>query len=372
MLNVARRVGAETRTVALPTGTLDLRVDAGSWTIDQLCGFAARNNPKRGFLVVSRVLGRHLPTRPALMRRSARDLAALVPADLPGPVLVFGLAETAICLGQTVHAELRALTGRDDIFFLHSTRQRIDHPLLCRFDEPHSHASAHLVYQPAVPGFVQPRSLVLVDDEISTGRTLINLAEALTGAWDRIETIAALSLTDWSDGAWLANMPRPSTRAALLEGQLTWTPSAQTAPCLSFETAAPALGRLHPHRNFGRLGLRAPLAEPFPSCPPTTGPIRIIGTGEFTHPPFLLAETLEQEGHDVIVQAVSRSPARLGGAIATALRFADNYGTDVPNYLYNVDPADGRANWFGFETGQGSIDPTLVDALDGQLLRWPA
>ena len=33
--------------------------------------------------------------------------------------------------------------------FVHSTRQQGDHPLLCRFDEPHSHAASHLIYRPA-------------------------------------------------------------------------------------------------------------------------------------------------------------------------------------------------------------------------------
>jgi hypothetical protein len=35
---------------------------------------------------------------------------------------------------------------------------------------------AHLIYRPAVRGFAEPKSLVLVDDEVSTGTTLANLA----------------------------------------------------------------------------------------------------------------------------------------------------------------------------------------------------
>jgi hypothetical protein len=100
------------------------------------------------------------------------------------------------------------------------------------------------------------------------------------------------------------------------------------------------------------------------------GPIRIIGTGEFTYPPFLLAERLQQAGRDVVVQATSRSPARLGGAIATTLCFRDNHGAGVPNYLYNADPADGRANWLCHETPERSIDPALVAALGAELVRW--
>ncbi len=358
------------RRIALPTGTLEVHVEEAAWPLDTLCDFAARENPKRGFLIVSRVLGRHLPARPQAMRDSVRDLAARVPPDLPGPVMVVGLAETAVCLGQGVHEELRRATGRDDIHFLHSTRQRIDHPLLCRFEEPHSHASAHLIYRPDLP---EPRSLVLVDDEVSTGTTLRNLAAALVAAWPGIGRIVVATLTDWSVGSdWLGAMPRPASIAALLHGRLTWTQGAATGADAAFDRAAASLGTMAAHRNFGRTGITAPLCPPpLTPPPPIDGPLRIIGTGEFTYLPFRLAETLAAAGHDVVVQATSRSPARLGGAMGSKLCFADNYGTGVPNYLYNA-LSDGRANWIAHETGAATIDPALIAALDATLVGWAA
>ncbi len=361
----------KSRAVELPTGRLDIIVEESCWPLDDLCAFAARENPRRGFLVVSRVLGRHLPTTPQTMRRSVRDLAARIPDDLPGPVMVIGLAETAICLGQTVHEELRRARGRDDIHFLHSTRQLLDHPLLCRFEEPHSHASAHLIYRPDLP---EPRSLVIVDDEVSTGTTLSNLAAALVDAWPGIAAIVVATLTDWSVGRdWLTRMPRPTRIAALLHGRLDWTQGAAVAADAAFDMAAASLGRMATHRNVGRLGIDAPVAPPpVTAVPPVAGPLRIVGTGEFTYLPFRLAEQLADAGADVVVQATSRSPARLGAAMASKLCFADNYGTGVPNYLYNADPADGRTNWIAHETGAGSIDPALVAALGATLIGWAA
>jgi hypothetical protein len=360
------------RSIQLPGGTLDVSVTRADWPLDMLCGFGARLNPRRGFLVVSKLLGRHLPTAPDLMRRGAAALTARLPADLPGPVLVLGLAETAICLGQTVHEELTARTGRDDLFFLHTTRQLLDDPLLCRFEEPHSHASAHLIYRPQVEGFEPPRSLVLVDDELSTGTTLANLAEALVRCWPGVEAISIATLTDWSDGAWQWRMPRRCGSASLLKGRLRWTPGAQAAPAsLIFDRVAPALGRMAEHRNLGRLGLHRPLA-PTVLPEPTSDRLRILGTGECTYPAFRIAEKLQRAGHDVVMQATTRSPARVGGAIGQALEFADNYGTGVPNYLYNADPDDGRETWIVHETGGASIDPVLTQAFDARLVRWPA
>lgn len=363
-----------TRTAILPTGTLDVSVFESRWPLDELCDFAARENPKRGFLVVSRVLGRHLPAAPSLMRRSVRDLAALIAPDLPGPVMVVGLAETAICLGQMIHEEWSARTGRGDAGFIHSTRQLIDAPLLCRFEEPHSHASAHLIYEPHVADRAAPRTLVLVDDEVSTGTTLRNLAAALVGVWPQVERIVVATLTDWSVGLdWEAAMSRPTETHALLRGRLNWKPASRPpAPRdAEFEAAAGSLGRMAAHVNFGRLGLGEPISLPPTSpLPGGVGPLRVVGTGEFTYLPFRLAERLETEGRDVVVQATSRSPARIGAAMATKLCFDDNYETGVANYLYNSGTMGERETWLCHETPAGSVDRALVEALDAVELGW--
>jgi hypothetical protein len=358
-------MGSE-RTVRLDSGRLTLKVAAGDWPLERLCGFAARRNPRRGFLIVSKVLGRHVPARPAEMRESLRDLASKVPADLPGPILVVGLAETAVGLGHGLFEELhcRGLSGG----FLHSTRQAIDAPLLGRFQEPHSHASAHLLYRPPDIDLAAVRSLVVVDDEVSTGTTLANLALALAPELPNCEAIVVATLTDWSGSAgWLGRMPRPARCVSLLRGALDWAPDSAPAGDEAFDAAAGALGALPAGGPFGRLGLAAPIGFGLPdvdalSLPPGSA-LRVVGTGEFTYPPFLLAERLEAAGHDVVVQATTRSPARLGGAIGHTLAFADNYGSGIGNFLYNADPAEERLALICHETPPGTVDPALVSAL---------
>ena len=56
--------------------------------------------------------------------------------------------------------------------------------------------------------------------------------------------------------------------------------------------------------------------------------------------------------------------------MVTKLCFGDNYDTGVANYLYNADPADGRANWICHETPIASVDPALISALDASVLGW--
>src|SRR5690349_18728333 len=102
--------------VPLAGGTLALDVAQSRWALDDLCAFAERRNRRRAFLIVSRVLGRHIPARPSTMRAAMRDLADLIPADLPEPILVVGLAETAVCLGAGLHEELERRLGRKAVF----------------------------------------------------------------------------------------------------------------------------------------------------------------------------------------------------------------------------------------------------------------
>jgi hypothetical protein len=357
--------GDKARLIALDSGRLRLSVEESDWPLDRLCGFASRRNPRRGFLVVSRVLGRHVPARPSEMRESLRDLASKVP-DLPGPVLVVGLAETAVGLGHGLFEELHGLGLRGG--FLHSTRQAVDAPLLGRFQEPHSHASAHLLYRPDGIDLAAIRSLIVVDDEVSTGTTLVNLASALAPALPRCEAVVAAALTDWSGSAgWLERMPWPARCVSLLRGRLEWVPDAAPVDDDAFEAAAGALGALPGGGPYGRLGIVEPAGFRLPNgdaleLPPGSA-VRVVGTGEFTYPPFLLAERLERAGHDVVVQATTRSPVRLGGAIGHALAFADNYGSGIGNFLYNADPAEARLALICHETPPGTVDPALVSAL---------
>ena len=94
--------------IELQRGVLSLQPNDNShWKWQNLLGFAERINPKRAFLFVSKVLGRHIPVSPSIMRHAFTDLAELVPDDLPEPVLVIGMAETAVGLGAGVHQVLQ-------------------------------------------------------------------------------------------------------------------------------------------------------------------------------------------------------------------------------------------------------------------------
>ena len=338
------------RVLALPTGALALSLEKGEAELDALLGFAARANARRGFLFLSKVLGKHWPSRPAAMLAVHARLAATVPAA-DGPVLFIAMAETAVGLGQGVfEAWLRAHPGREALF-LHTTRYRCGDGELIEFEEAHSHAPRQFLHAPTDPALrallLAARTLVLVDDEASTGNTFVNLAAACRRLNPGLERVHLATITNFmgaAAGAGLeARFGLPVSSGALVEGSFSFAPGA-------LPPERGAAQRFDPDANngaspaFGRLGLARALAAPDALAAHLAAGfapgarVLVLGTGEFMHAPALLGAALERHGVDVAVQSTTRSPILAWGAVGQALDFPDNYGEGIANYLYNVAP----------------------------------
>lgn len=325
-------------TVDLPTGRLVLR-GVEPARVASLCQFAARANPKRGFLIVSKVLGRHLPTPPAAMRAAADDLAAQIPGDLPGPVVFFGMAETATALAQAVWAAWRARHPDALSAYLQSSRQTAEGArILARFEEGHSHAASHMVQVAGVVEDILPaaRSLVIVDDECSTGSTFVEATEAVVAALPQVETVHCVSLTDWSGGGFLARMPRPAAAHALIAGTLEWTPGpAQAAATLA--ATANRHGTAPPSGMRSRTGLTAP--EAAIRTPITAAPgerVLVLGDGEHSYEALLIAEEIAAQGGTPAIQSITRTPALIGHAMQSVALIEDAYGSGAMCHAYNL------------------------------------
>ena len=426
-------------TINLPRGTLDLTYQTNSATekneieqsnhyqLEDLLGFAQRINPKRAFLFVSKVLGRHIPVAPSTMRHAFTDLANLVPDDLPEPILVIGMAETAVGLSAGVHQALQ--TRYPNALLLNSTRHaqhddshdKSSHSLLTTFSEDHSHASQHLIYQSAdrvtQAQLLASKTLIMVDDEASTGNTCVNVVTALRNAGlDHLEQVHLTTLVDWSlnqerhqhqdtadsDDTVFDQIAKrlPNIkfqRHHLLSGAWTWTDAPNPEPITmpSVDTTEAGSHTLGDTGNWGR----------FPTLDSTDGfdnyllkfqtafkvfnkqaqsekeqfdkkqlpkRILVLGSNEFVWLPFLLAEWLETQTQNSTVNfsALTRSPIALGGAITTMLSFSDNYGLGMTNFAYNVEPNDWDLIVLCVETSADSVDDMWKD-LDNVLVVSP-
>ncbi|WP_405510524.1 phosphoribosyltransferase [Streptomyces cyaneofuscatus] len=169
----------------------------GDGELQELLGLALRRNPKRAHLLVSNVLGKHVPQRPSVVYGAGYGLGervrALLGADDARRAVVLGYAETATGLGHAVADGLR------DAPYLHSTRRPVAGVAQAGgFEEAHSHATSHLLL-PEDPellaGGAEAATLVLVDDEFSTGNTVLNTIRALHASHPR-ERYVIVALVD--------------------------------------------------------------------------------------------------------------------------------------------------------------------------------
>nr|WP_208972075.1 phosphoribosyltransferase family protein [Kineococcus rubinsiae] len=409
--------------------------------VHDLLGLALRRNPRRAHLLVSRVLGKHVPTDPQLVRAAALRLGgrvaqALGVPDAPGPTtarwraalagdgaaaadvlaasvrpparpdaLVIGYAETATGLGQGV---ADALGGP----CLHSTRRAVPAAAgYAGFEEEHSHATGHQLLptdaavlralaDPAAP-------LVLVDDELSTGRTVANTLEVLHARTPRRHYVVAglLDARGPADRARLAGLAaRLGTRidvVSLVEGSVVLPDGVLAAGSALVAAAPPApvprpravpadvehvrprwpagvpLTARHGTSPAAREALVAALpglvAEVGAAVGPGPGPVLVLGSEELLHVPQLLAVGLAGPGREVRSSSTTRSPVLAvddpGYAVRSSVAFrsadapVDGPG---PRYAHNVSRPGGP--WaVCVLVVDASCDPAALAAPDGVL-----
>ncbi|MGC0986538.1 phosphoribosyltransferase domain-containing protein [Pantoea eucalypti] len=352
----------------LTSGTLTVKTNSAI-ELEMLFDIAQRNNPKRAFLFVSKVLGRHIPVAPGLMKETYVQLAAGIPADLPEPVLFIGMAETAVGLAAGVFREASSRVAEP--VFLTSTRHPVDGELLCEFKEDHSHATDHLIYQPEDDTLrrraLNARTLVLIDDEATTGKTFLNLLQALRDAGlSDVTRVVTVTLTDWSNNAITNSCPLPVDVVSLVKGEWKWEPrlNAPVPVMPSVNVTATGTVPVSVRQDWGRLGMHettSKLGNHLQTEPGET--ILVIGSGEFIWQPFLLAERLENEGAIVKFSSLTRSPIAQGMAIESIIAFTDNYGLGIPNFVYNVAHQSFERVIVCVETPCSSVCPQLLAAL---------
>ncbi|MTI81293.1 MAG: hypothetical protein FH758_10500 [Firmicutes bacterium] len=379
--------------------TVDVELTANPYhlPIDSLFGMAARNNPKRSYLFVSKLIGKHIPVKPKtpqltgyllasrfaellglpVNREIINDIVAsissgenceleVLPYNLPSKALFVGFAETATGLG---HGVFDSFTG--DVNFLHTTREPLtgDYDTIY-FTEDHCHAPDQklLISSPQI--LEDNDSLVLVDDEVTTGNLCLNIIRSIQKKYPQKHYII-LSILDWrseeSRKRYQQTAVELGVRISVLSLVSGVFSANGTSPVIK-ENPALLAGDMPPVEMFcgammqtvkvdnasylkytGRFGISAEentvLEKEATLLGNTLSKMRegkktlCLGSGEFMYIPFLVADKM---GHGVSVQTTTRSPVhplnRENYAVKHAINFADPYNQGVTNFVYNIAP----------------------------------
>jgi hypothetical protein len=396
---------------------------SGSWVAERLgveligddrltglLGLALRRNPKRAHLLVSNVLGKHVPQSPSVVYGHGYELGRRV-RELLGPdearrAVVLGYAETATGLGHSVADGLGLAP------YLHSTRRPVAGlDPAGGFEESHSHATSHLLLPEDPALLTGDGPLVLVDDEFSTGNTVLNTVRDLHERYPRRRyvVVALVDMRSAADAGRLAEfageigarvdlVTAASGTVRLPEGVLdkgqelvaryesesaaqgssagaapSWpvARSAPTGPHPDGNGTDPHVTRVDLHwpadlPDGGRHGFtpahRERLEDALPAMarrladalPVGARRVLVLGFEELMYAPLRLARELEQSTDvEVRYSTTTRSPVLPvddpGYAIRTRLRFPAH-----------DDPADGPGERYAYNVAGAGFDAVIA------------
>ncbi|MFF9847726.1 phosphoribosyltransferase [Streptomyces litmocidini] len=379
----------------------------GGEELPALLGLALRRNPKRAHLLVSHVLGKHVPQRPSVVYGSGlalgRSVRELLGDEEAARSVVLGYAETATALGHAV------ADGLGTAPYLHSTRRPVAGVARAGgFEESHSHATSHLLLPEDPELLAGDGPLVLVDDEFSTGNTVLNTIRALHERYprERYVVVALVDMRSAADAGRLdafateigarvdliagatgtvrlpdgvlekgqalvtehekahgteAGPVRRAPREAPVRVELGWPEGLPDGGRHGFTTehrerlekALPAMANRLAEALRTPAGTAAREAHATPPAGPEKPRVLVLGFEELMYAPLRLGTALEDAGHDVRYSTTTRSPVLAvddpGYAIRTRLVFPAH-----------DDPADGPGERYAYNVAGAGFDAVVL------------
>lgn len=322
------------------------------------------NNTKRNYLIVDPLQGKHIPVSPTAALDAMSALGKRVSARYPDAGLVIGFAETATAVSAAIAAEYPGCR------FVTTTREpRYITDDAIYFSEEHSHAVTQVLNlnKQDLEGIDLSR-IILADDEISTGKTMINMVDRLREKFPELENtefIAAsfINRTSYDDLRSLFEKNIKCEALVFPRGRDFISEADR------YEVTAPSQGILS-NQSYADTTLDSDIIIPakctdmelyISSCRKlaeefieklsyklhTQKKILILGTEEFMYPALCTGREIERRfpGHEIKFHANTRSPICISSAAGYPIKngFAAEsfYGKDRTAYIYNARFYDG-------------------------------
>lgn len=318
-------------------------------------------NAKRAYLLVNPLQAKHLPVSPAAALDMMEALGRRLAERYPGASLVVGFAETATAIGT---AAARCLG--EACVYLHTTREPFspdEHWI--SFCEEHSHAVEQTLCADKLEAYLaRTDTVIFLDDEISTGKTLRNMIAQLRERYPALgeKTLVAASILNRvspEDEAllrqagicceYLVKLPQQDYTAAVADIAVEEAQAAAPAEVTFRSRTLPGLETGDPRRGVEmgtyarQCGQAARMAAEALDLP-AAGRVLVLGTEECMYPALMLGAELERRGYTVRCHATTRSPIgvcdRPGYPIRCGVKLPSFYDPARTTYLYDLDRYD--------------------------------
>ena len=334
-----------------------------NYTADLVLRVARRhNNEKRKYLLVNPLQGKHLPVSPRAALTMMAVLGAKVARACPSARLVIGFAETATAIGGIV-----AQTLGSSCTYIQTTRE---HPpgtqRWIEFLEEHSHApEQRLAADGLEAALARTDTVVFVDDELSTGKTLCNILMQMRAALPALQAkkLVAASLLNRMTAADTERLRAHGAECIALV-QLPESDYETQVERIAVRAAADCTVPAH---RYGYRRIVLP-AHRTPRSGVAIGAylrdwqdvgrrfadhltwgrqeaILVLGTEECMLPGLLVGKALEEKGYgNVVFHATTRSPIGIADAEGYPIRagrcIRSFYEEARATYIYNLQPYD--------------------------------
>lgn len=327
---------------------------------NDMIGIAQReNNNKRNYLFVNRFQAKHVAVSPSKALKLFQKLGEKVYCDYKNKkTTMIGFAETATAIASAI-----AIHCPDDVYYIHTSREILPSKYsVVEFKEEHSHATQQILYcKKAEEMLFQSEKILFIEDEITTGKTILNFIEALQkkgihadfGACSIVNSmdkqhkdifdqknISLYTLLNWnesiSDELFLNNTIVNEKIKRELPGTVHYI--------TLYTTVNPRLGCSAKEYQMCCMHLAEQIYNIV--CSNTIKSILILGTEECMYPAIFTGEYIEKKGicKTVKTHSTTRSPivprVQEQYPIFNRISFESLYEKGRKTYLYNLEKYD--------------------------------
>lgn len=321
------------------------------YTADDVLRVAKRlNNARRNYLLVNPLQGKHLPTKPTDALAMMDALGLKVAEKFPAARLVIGFAETATAIGAVVAKNIS-----DECFYLQTTRETFAGEFV-EFLEEHSHAPEQKLFAENLSALIEATpEIIFVDDELSTGKTLLNIVRQLKNKFPALngKKICAASIINRLSEENIRNLADENISCVYLV-KIDKNFDAENFSVTAARAVTPIGENISAHKiNFSadpRRGVK--IGEYFNQCAEIvdiinrediSGEILILGTEEFMLPAIVAGKKLE-ENFSVFTHSTTRSPIGIcknkNYPIREGFKLRSFYDSTRTTFIYNLKRYD--------------------------------